>query len=56
MIHIFFPKFTSRHHLERVKQICATCPVRQQCAESGRNEPYGIWAGGYDFERAARRG
>ena len=51
MIHVFFPKLISRQHLGRVKQICASCPVRQQCAEWGRNESYGIWAGGYDFGR-----
>lgn len=57
MIHIFFPQLTSRKHVDRVStEICSTCPVRRQCADAGRNEPYGIWAGGYDYERAARRG
>jgi len=29
----------------QVKAICAGCPVRDDCAEYGRDEQYGIWGG-----------
>lgn len=32
---------------EQAKQICASCPVRQQCLDHALavREPYGIWGG-----------
>lgn len=40
--------------LERAKQLCATCPVREQCLAGAlaRREPWGVW-GGEIFERGA---
>lgn len=55
MVHIFFPGMATQSRLERARQICAPCPVRQQCAETGRNEPFGIWAGDYDYDRQRGR-
>ena len=36
-----------RNRIATAKAICATCPVRQQCAEYAlaAREPYGIWGG-----------
>lgn len=35
------------------KTVCATCPVRQQCAEHALSvrEPYGVWGGMTEDER-----
>jgi hypothetical protein len=30
---------------EPARQICAACPVRELCAEAGRGELHGLWAG-----------
>ena len=39
---------------ERAKQVCATCPVLQQCREHAlaAREPYGVWGGMTEDERA----
>ena len=29
----------------RAKNICAGCPVREDCWEAGKDELYGVWAG-----------
>jgi WhiB family redox-sensing transcriptional regulator len=38
---------------QRAKQICATCPVLQQCREHALSvrEPYGVWGGLTEDER-----
>lgn len=51
MVHIFFPSMATQSRLERARQICASCPVRQQCAETGHSEPFGIWGSDYDYDR-----
>jgi hypothetical protein len=33
------------------KAICARCPIRNRCAEAGRDEPWGVWAGMTTGER-----
>ena len=37
----------------RAKEVCATCPVRQDCLEMAvaNDERYGIWGGMTDLER-----
>lgn len=30
---------------ERAKALCRTCPLMDACAEWGRGEEYGVWAG-----------
>lgn len=36
------------------KAMCATCPVADECAEAGRDEPAGIWAGTSPVARLVR--
>lgn len=41
----------------QAKRICADCPVREECAEFGKSEQYGIWGGlGYKSRQPQRRG
>ena len=37
------------------KAMCATCPVRTECAEAGQSEYFGIWGGEDAEQRAANR-
>lgn len=52
----FYPPDGARgHNLWRLeqeaKQICAECPVMQQCREAGRHERHGVWGGTTPAER-----
>src|SRR5215831_1266244 len=40
---------------ERVKLVCAECPVRRQCLEHALRQPerYGVWGGLTEVERVA---
>lgn len=40
--------------LERAKQLCTSCPIRQACLEGAleRGEPWGVW-GGEIFDRGS---
>lgn len=40
---------------EQAKAVCATCPVIEQCREHALSaqEPYGVWGGMTEHERAA---
>jgi hypothetical protein len=31
--------------IEEAKAICDRCPIRNRCAEAGRDEPWGTWGG-----------
>lgn len=44
--------------IREAKQVCAGCPVAQQCLQHalGVQEPYGIWGGLSEEERAAALG
>lgn len=44
-----------RRRVEAAKEICAQCPVLQQCREHALavREPYGIWGGMSEEERVA---
>lgn len=44
-----------RKRAESAKAICATCPVLMQCREQSLKvrEPYGVWGGLSEEERAA---
>lgn len=33
------------------KALCASCPVADECAEAGQDEPAGIWAGASPMAR-----
>lgn len=39
--------WTSDAHEERAEaaEACAPCPIRDQCRDAGRFEPWGVWAG-----------
>jgi WhiB family redox-sensing transcriptional regulator len=37
----------------KAKAICATCPVLAPCREFGMGEPFGVWGGLSEKERAA---
>ncbi|MFF0481090.1 WhiB family transcriptional regulator [Streptomyces sp. NPDC004435] len=42
--------------VQAAKDACSFCPVREECAEMGRNEEFGIWGGLTPAElRAAAR-
>lgn len=46
---LFFPDSPNAYENKRLaaeaKQVCAACPVLGECAEAGRTERWGIWAG-----------
>lgn len=50
---LFYPAMGNRPGLaastvaqiRAAKAVCAQCPVRQECADAGRYEPFGIWGG-----------
>lgn len=46
---------TRQRRVAAAKAICATCPVLKQCREYAlaNREPYGIWGGMSEEERAA---
>ncbi|MFE4466961.1 WhiB family transcriptional regulator [Oerskovia sp. NPDC056781] len=46
---------TRRRRAEAAKAICASCPVMMQCREQSLKvrEPYGVWGGLSEDERAA---
>lgn len=46
---IFFPELGNHNHA--AKQICAGCPVSQQCADAGAGEDFGVWGGLNPMER-----
>jgi WhiB family redox-sensing transcriptional regulator len=48
---VFFP--TSEANAEAAKEICATCPVREQCLEYALDTrpPDGVWGGLTPIER-----
>jgi WhiB family transcriptional regulator, redox-sensing transcriptional regulator len=41
--------------LRRAREICAGCPVREQCAEFAGTDPHGVW-GGLSVDQRKRRG
>ena len=47
-----------RERIDRAKAICAACPAVAECLEHALSvrEPYGIWGGLSEDERAARLG
>ncbi len=51
---IFFP--TVGHNAGAAKLVCARCPVIDQCAAAGANEPRGVWGGTTPVERGNRAG
>lgn len=56
---LHFPAGTSGPAVElqiaKAKAVCADCPVLVQCREAGMSEPYGIWGGLAEDERAILR-
>lgn len=51
------PGDQSRHWITKAKAVCKDCPVRPQCAAYALAvaEPYGIWGGFTESERALLR-
>jgi WhiB family redox-sensing transcriptional regulator len=41
----FYPSAKGPNKNREAKEICAICPVRQECLEAGVWEPYGVWGG-----------
>lgn len=41
--------------LSRLKEICASCTVREQCLEAGIDEKFGVWGGKSERERRRLR-
>lgn len=57
MTHLFFPEGSKRSTYGPARQICDTCPVQAECAESGADEVHGVWGGMSPRERSrARKG
>jgi WhiB family redox-sensing transcriptional regulator len=44
---LFFPEDEEGQGAERAQQVCATCPVREQCLQTAlvTKEAYGVWGG-----------
>lgn len=51
---LFFPEPGDWQTARQAKEICATCPVINKCAQLGKNYPHGIWAGKSPNERGTR--
>jgi WhiB family redox-sensing transcriptional regulator len=50
----FFPKPGNYRLVQEAKDICASCPIVQQCLEYAMTDPYGIhgvWGGTTKLER-----
>lgn len=50
---IFFPERGASDY--QAKKTCRTCPVSEECAESGMREDYGIWGGDHQGERSKKK-
>lgn len=50
-LHVFFSALHNKDMTKRAKDICASCPVRQECAEFAKDERFGIWGGMTPRER-----
>lgn len=50
---LWFPTQWDRETVAAAKNVCDTCPVRQECLDAGRDEPHGIWGGLLPHERRA---
>lgn len=55
MTHLFFPEGSKRSTYGPARQICDTCPVQAECAESGADEVHGVWGGLSPNQRRAAR-
>lgn len=55
---VMFPVAERGHRLDTsaARALCARCPVINECADYGANEPDGVWGGQYVGVRASRRG
>jgi WhiB family transcriptional regulator, redox-sensing transcriptional regulator len=57
---LWFPSAIGRRHYDRTvrtltaraKAICLRCPVQGECLQYGLDEPWGIWGGLTEEERA----
>lgn len=49
----FFPEQGGRGRCREAKQVCAACPVREQCLEWAldNHEAHGVWGGHTERER-----
>lgn len=48
---IFFPEVEADWAYEKAKEICAGCPVKQECEEANASEPFGCFFGTTPTER-----
>lgn len=55
---LWYPDGEGQKYTEQIaeaKAVCARCPVASRCAEAGRREKWGIWAGRTETERGVLR-
>lgn len=56
LTHLFYPPVDApKSAYTRARAICATCPVRAECAAEGMSESHGMWGGLAPRERAGGR-
>jgi Transcription factor WhiB len=56
--HIFYPEDDHSHRgnlYDAARRVCARCPVIDECAEAGKREKHGCWAGKSPVERFPKR-
>lgn len=55
---VWFPEqrgITPTKTQQAIAKYCTTCPVRAECAEFGRTEPYGAWGGRMPLSKQDRK-
>jgi WhiB family redox-sensing transcriptional regulator len=58
---IFFPEDAigkgraKTNGYKEARRICQGCPVREECAQAGRHERFGVWGGMSENERHPKR-
>ena len=51
----FPPKGVPHSHIKKLKELCASCPVQQECRDYGEYESHGVWGGVPARERQKAR-
>jgi len=55
-VDMFFPERGRNNMIAKAQQVCAACPVRQECFDHGmKNDERGIWGGTTGRERRQLR-
>lgn len=53
---LFFPTYERADSMQRAKDVCFTCPVRQKCLDAHLGERHGVFGGTTPLERKAMGG